>query len=529
MRVNQLQITAVLICVLLAGSVLVFTVKPTSAQVKSYFASVKPNVSTVYLNVGQTCDISFEALESYGDSSGQAIENGNVTVEVETAAGTITDMIVANTTTTGFASFNYSSPAPQILTFTPTHLVTSVGVDLNASLISKADVYGLQAESVTVYWDTFDVALVGNSTGTFEAVEVSVNVTYLLLPEEGLTVQSTDSSQAFFPKIAHDVTVTVNGVHAEETAVAGVYSANVSTLMPTAYMLVEVSQEGWATAHKAFSFTHDANMTLWAPLAAVFAAAFIVALVAVLFALRRSKSPVSRRSYLPVFAGFLLMPASFIGLYWVVVWFESTSHGFDWTLYWVLGVPSFVFGLSGGIMAVCRQKQAAVLFATSVSIFATVAVKASLDAYQLATPWTLLLATLAFSTISGLSIASSDNQFKGNKSSSTRKTALEQTITEASNHMFLKLNLFRVNCAEHRSFVYYSASSCYCYCFIVDALLVSETSLPRICFFVLANSLRRCHHTEVCSANPNHWRSDKLFWGTQRRLRLLLWSSNDVL
>jgi hypothetical protein len=415
MRVKHRYATVVLVCVLLAGSALALTVETACAQSASYLASVNTTESTIYSNVGKLVGFSFQAVWSYGDNVGQSVEYANMAVEVRTADGAVTDMIVENTTSEGVAYLNYSSSKPQILTFTPIILITPDKTELNSSRIknSETSLYGLQSETLTVYWDTFDVELISSNTETFEAVKVSVNVTYMLVPEQGLTIQTPNTSQQeFFPKIAHDVTVTINGVHAEETAVAGIYNTNVSTLMPTAYVLVEVSQKGWATAHKAFSFTHEANMTLWEPLSAVFASAFVIALAAVLFALRRSKSLVLKRGYLLVFAGFLLMLASFIGLYWVVVWFESTSHGFDWALYWVLGVPSFVFGLSGGIMAVRRQKQAAVLFATSISIFMNViAVKASLDAYQLATPWTLLIATLAFSAISGLLIANSDNQF----------------------------------------------------------------------------------------------------------------------
>jgi hypothetical protein len=420
MHLKQLcGIQIALVCLLLVGSTLPFTIETASAQTTFYSASVKPATpnSTIYLNVGQNCDISFEALWTYGDTTGQAIEYANVTVEVKTAEGAVTDMMLANTTAAGFADFNYSSSTPQILTFTPTSLVTPDGKELNASLLQDGEtaLYGLQSEPVTVYWDTFDVALVSTNTKTLEAIQVSVNVTYLLVPEEGLTIQSPDNSQQeFFPKIAHGVNITINGVTAEETSVPGVYNANVSTWMPTAYVIMKVSQEGWATAHKAFSFTHNANMTVWKPLAMIFALAYVSALSAVLFvSSRKSKSLVSKRDYLPVFGGFLLILASVIGLYWVLVWFESASHGFEWTLYWLLGVFSFGFGFSKRIMSVRRQKQVAVLLATSYSILANViAVKASLDAYQLAIPWTLLLATFAFSVISGLSIGNSDNQFR---------------------------------------------------------------------------------------------------------------------
>jgi hypothetical protein len=416
MRSKKLYVTRfALVCLLLVGSFLIFAVETASAQT-TYLADVNPIETTIYSNVGQVLDISFQAVWAYGDNVGQAIEYANVTVEVKNADGAVTDMVLANTTATGFVYFNYSSSTPQILTFTPVKLVTPDGTELNSSLLENGEtaLYGLQSEQVTVYWDTFDAALTSTSTETLEAIQLSVNITYLLVPEEGLTIQSPDSSQQdFFPKIAHGVNVTINGVQAEETAVPGVYSANVSTWVPTAYVLVEVSQEGLATAHKAFSFTHDANMIVWAPLAIIFASAYVVVLSAVLFSLRKSKSLVSKWSYLPVFGGFLLILASFIGLYWVLVWFESSLHGFDWALYALLGVLSFGFGLSGGITAVRRQKQPAVLFAASFSIFVNViAVKASLDAYQLVLPWTLLLAAFAFSVISGLLIGNSDDQFR---------------------------------------------------------------------------------------------------------------------
>jgi hypothetical protein len=416
MRLKQLRITRFfLACVLLVGLVSALTVETANAQSADYLASVNPTENTIYSNVGKLVKFSFQAVWSYGDNGGQAIENAIMAVEVKTADGAVTDMKVENTTSECVAYFNYSSSKPQILTFTPIILITSDETELNSSRIKNDEttLYGLQSEPLTLYWDTFDVALVSSSTETLEAVQLSVNVTYLLVPEEGVTIYWSNNSQEFFPKIAHDVNVTVNGVQAEETAVAGIYNTNVPMLMPEAYVLVEVWQEGWATAHKAFSFPHNANVTRWEPLAVIFACVYAVVLLAVLFLFRKTKRVLSKRGCLPVFAGFLLMLSSFIGLYWVLVWFESASHGFGWTPYWVLGIFSFVFGLLGGIMAVRRQKQKAVLFATSVSIFTTViAVKASLDAYQLATPWTLLLATLAFSATSGLLIANSDAQFQ---------------------------------------------------------------------------------------------------------------------
>ena len=373
-----------LVCLLLVGAVLSFAVEPATAQSTSYLASVKPTEPTVYLNVGQFLNMSFEAVWAYGDNTGEPIKYANVVVEVKTADGEDTGMFLANTTTTGFADFNYSSSTPKILTFTPTKLITADGTELNASLLQNGEttLYGLQSEPVTVYWDTFDVELVSTSTTTLKTTQVSVNVTYLLVPEEGLTISHNDSQQTFFPKIAHGINVTVNGATAEETAVPGVYSANVSTWMPTAYVIVEVKQDGWTTAHKAFGFAHEANLNIWEPLAIIFASVFVAAFSAALFvSSRKLRTAVSRRWTLPVLGGFLLILSSFMGLYSVLVWFEGALHGFDWLLYGVSGVLSFSFGLLGGIMALRRKNQTVALGAVSLSLFANViAVHTSLDA-----------------------------------------------------------------------------------------------------------------------------------------------------
>jgi hypothetical protein len=286
-----------LACLLLVGLILPFVVE-TSAQTTPYLVSVNPTEPIIYSNVGQFVNFSVQAVWSYGDAAGQIVEYADVVVEVRTADGTVTDMVSANTTTTGFAYFNYSSSTPQILTFTPVSVFTPDETELNATLIQNGEtsVYGLQSEPVTVYWDTFDVTLVSTNTENLGTIQVSVNVTYLLVPEEGLTIQSqNDTQQEFFPKIAHGVSVTINGVQAEETAVNGVYSATVSTVMPTAYVIVKVSQEGWATAHKALSFAHEANQTIWTPLAVIIALGCVVALSAFLFSSRNAKGVVFKR------------------------------------------------------------------------------------------------------------------------------------------------------------------------------------------------------------------------------------------
>jgi hypothetical protein len=162
------------------------------------------------------------------------------------------------------------------------------------------------------------------------------------------------------------------------------------------------------------SFVHETNITIWTPLAIIIASVFAAAFSAVLFATsRKLRTAVSKRWILPVLGGFLLILSSLMGLYWVLVWFESALHGFGWALYGVSGVFSFGFGLLGGVMAVRRKNQTVALWAVSLSLFANViAVYASLDSYQLAIPWTLILPTFAFSLISGLLIGNADDQFQ---------------------------------------------------------------------------------------------------------------------
>lgn len=238
-----------LVSLLLLVLVLPF-VENTSAQTESYYwVTAKPATasSVVHSSVAQNCSLSFQAVWTYGNDLGKAIGNANVTVEVKTAHGDSVENVTQTTNATGFATFYYFYSEPVILTFTPTRTVTPDGAEWNASLLENGEnqLYGFQSESVTVYCDTFDVALVSANTETLGLTEVSVNVTYLLVPEEGLTLpqMSNSSQQEVISKTPHGVNVTINGVKAEETAVRSVYTARFSTWLPTAYVFVEVSQE----------------------------------------------------------------------------------------------------------------------------------------------------------------------------------------------------------------------------------------------------------------------------------------------
>jgi hypothetical protein len=367
--------------------------------------------TTMYSTIDHNITVAFRANWTFGANSAQPVEDANVTVEVKTSKEAVIYTFNVTTNSTGSLSFNYSIPAPEILTFTPTALFTSDGAEYNSSILqAENNLYGLQIESISVYYDTFDVALVSADTNTKGRTSVTVNVTYLLAPEEGLTLPPASSylNQTFFPKVAEGVDVTINGVEAEE-AQSGVYRADIPTWLPTSYVLVEVSKPDWSPNHEAFSFTHTSNANIWLPAVAV---AVVCVLVASVVTLLRRRSNNVKLGRFPTVGGVALIGASFISLYWGVVGVDSTLHGFNWGSFAFLGFAAFAFGVAGSILSWKRKHQAAVLFVTCLSLVANVAaVKVSLDSYLLPLPWTLLALAFAVSLISGLLIGNSDDQF----------------------------------------------------------------------------------------------------------------------
>jgi len=258
------------------------------------------------------------------------------------------------------------------------------------------------------------VTLLNTQTNTQGITRVSVNVTYLLVPEEGLTLPPSSSylNQTFFPKIAHGVNVTINGVRAQESTEPGVYNAEVSTLLPTAYVLIEVSQEGWSPNQEAFSFTHESNASIWVPAAGLGAICVVASLVLYFIRVRKSKVIAGLNGNLPIVGGVLLLATSVISLYWGIVGVDSTAHGFGWLLLSIAGLISFAFGLLGSVVSWRHKNQALVLFTICLSMLANVGfVKFSLDAYQLSTPWIMVTLSFAISVISGLLVGNSDEQF----------------------------------------------------------------------------------------------------------------------
>jgi hypothetical protein len=393
------------------------SVEAISAQTTSqYWVSVNPATSStiVYGDIEKNWTIPFQAVWSYGENSGNVVENAAVTVEVKTVDGVSVEDISQTTNSTGFVTFYYVSSKPAVLTFTPISVVTEDEMEYTAGLVEEGHTafYGMQSESVTVYWDTFDASLVSTDTDTQGVTTVSANVTYLMVPEEGLAIPNSSPEQVF-PKIAHGVNVTINGVKAEETSVSGVYTANFSTWLPTAYVFIEVSQDGWLPAHKGFSFSHNANGTLWTPAIAIILVA-AVALVLFSRVFRRTEGTALLDSAgFPVFGGALLALAAFISLYWGVVGLDSTLNGFDWAWLAASELLSFGFGLVGSIMSLTKKKHSLVIFAVCVPLLTNViAIKAALDAYQLAVPWLIIVPSFVISVLSGILISNADKRFK---------------------------------------------------------------------------------------------------------------------
>jgi hypothetical protein len=394
----------------------IFLETSTAQTQSNYYVTVNPTTSNspIYTTVGRNWTISFEALWSYGDNSGQAIENATVTIQVKNSKNEVINTLLSNKTQNGLFSFNYSSSTADVLTFTPIKLVTQDKKEWTTKLLdADKSLYGFQSKSVVIWWDTFHVSLVSYDTKTLGVTMVSVNVTYLLLPENGLTLPESAiySNQTFLPKIVHNATVKINGVSAEETSL-GIFNAKTPIWLPTSYILVGVSQEGWTTTHTGFSFAHNENEPLWG-IAVAFSLVFVVVLTVLAFSRKSRDTLLSRKKSYAVFGGVLLATTAFISLYWGLVGLDGTLNGFDWIFLTIIGFFSFGFGLVAGVLSIRRKNQALVIGAVIAPMFTNiVGVKTSLDMYQLANPWLILFASIVLSIISGVLISNADEVFE---------------------------------------------------------------------------------------------------------------------
>ncbi len=308
----------------------IFAGNATAQTPSNYYVTVNPTTpdSPMYTSIGNNWTLSFEAIWSYGNNSGQSIKNAVVTIQVSDSKNFVVNSLSLNTTE-GLFSFNYSALAANVLTFKPTKLVTQDGVEWTADLVDLGNsVYGFQSKSVVVWWDTLHASLVDFDTKTFGVSKVWVNVTYLLLPEEGLTLPewATYSNQTFLPKIAHNASVRINGVKAQEASTEGIFSANVSIWLPTSYVHVAVSQDGWVTTKSGFSFAQDANEPLWL-VVVIFGLVALAAAVGYFVILRRKSESngLSRQKGYAFLGGILLVAVSVISLYWGLVGLEQRT------------------------------------------------------------------------------------------------------------------------------------------------------------------------------------------------------------
>jgi hypothetical protein len=230
-----------------------------------------------------------------------------------------------------------------------------------------------------------------------------------LLPEDGLRV-----GVANVPKTLNGANVTINGLKAQETRTPGIYSVSCSTWLPTAYVKVDVSQQGWTTTQTAFSFTQNANATVWTY---AFAFGLVFGAAALLFRFfshrKANSTSLFKHSNFPFYGAALLAVTSIISLYWGLVGLEGTLHTFDWVLLAALGIVSFVLGIGSALMMLRRKQQALAIFAVVVPLFTNVvSIKSSLDMYGLANPWLILVPSLLLSLLSGFLISNSDKIFQ---------------------------------------------------------------------------------------------------------------------
>ncbi len=392
----------------LLGLLLVLTILTCTANVQAQndsYITIKPTNAGApfYASVGNNWTISFSADWSYGSQTGQPVQNAEVTIDVK--SGNVLLETLKFNTTDGVFAFNYSSTNADILTFTPTSLTTQDQQKYTADAIDG--VYGLNVESTVVWWDTFQVSLVSFNTDSLGKTVATVNVTYKLLPEEGLTL----SNQTFLPKIIHNANVTINGVTATETS-PGIFTAESSAWMNDAYVNVKVFQDDWKTTSTAFSFAHNANQQVW-----MYGLAFISVAIFVAFGLHYAvyrKANNSAKHSNKLFFGFiLLMVTSVLSLYWGLIAVEGTMHTFDWSMFALACMFSFIFGIMGSILILSKKLQPLAIFAPVIPLLInTVIVKSALDGYQLANPWLMLLISTLVSAVCIVFVSGSDKAFK---------------------------------------------------------------------------------------------------------------------
>jgi len=409
-----------LLCIILLSAILTFSLLSINAIAQSapdYYVTITPVIpekSLMYTTVGHNWTLSFEALWSYGAQTGKPIENATVIIEVRDPQKIVEEL--SFNTTLGVFSFNYSSNSADILKFKPTILITQNNEEyITENIDSTNGVFGLKSAELEVWWDTFQVALLNYDTSSLQNVAVTVNVTYKLLPEEGLTLPAwaTYSNQTFLPKIIHNSTVKINGIIAQETQTPGIYHVNYQSALPTTYVNVEVSQNNWTTTHTAFCFSHQVNQQIWNYIIIVIIIVVLAIVVFKFYSLRKKRISSFKLSNFPVLGGIFLIASAFISLYWGIVSLEGFLHTFEWLTFTLLYLLSFVFGFISSVFVFRKRYQAIAVFAVCIPLIVnTVIVKSLLDMYQLPNPWLLIMISVGVSVLSAFFICNSDRAFE---------------------------------------------------------------------------------------------------------------------
>lgn len=390
-----------------------------SAQPQSrYYVTVKPTTpdSALYTAVGRNWTLTFETSWTFGSDRGKPLENATVQIEVSNNQSKVVDELEVKSDSYGTISFNYSSQAADILEFKPVKLTSQDGREWSQDLVDPVEnVYGLQSKSTVVWWDTFAVSLVSYDTSVLGHASVTIKVTYLLLPDEGLTLPNwaTYSNQTFLPKYVENASVTVNGISAQESQERGVYFASIPIWLPTTYVNVAVSQQGWITTYSGFSFPHQENQTIWLYAVAFGSVLAVGVLLLASFVFRKAGNPLLfKRKNFPFYGAILLAITSIISLYWGLVGLDSSLHGFNWVLLALLGLLSFAFGILGSILSLCKKYLSLVILAIIPPMLTnTVFIHASLNMYQLAIPWLILFLSISVTIISSILICQAQQYF----------------------------------------------------------------------------------------------------------------------
>lgn len=363
----------------------------------------------IYGSIGHNWTITFQARWQYNQTD-EPVSNATVEFKVTNPEGKTVNTFDCNTTQ-GTFSFNYSSNKLNILTFTPTKLTMQDKTEWILTQPEKTMVNSYI--SVTVYWDTFSVALINSTTSGLGAADVSVKVTHLLMPHNGLAVYvGPRFTEVVLGNEVYNANVTINGVAAQETSTPGVYIANFSTAFPTAYTLVTVSQNEWKTTETAFSIPHSANLRVW-----LIAAGAVAASAAVFFLAFKLKSfKADRNSKYPFLGGLFLLFAAAISVYWAAVSLEAVANGFNWLIFAALEVCSFLLGTVCAVFAMRRKNQAAVIFSVTILLVVnSVVAMSSLGAYALPMPWLLVGVAVVCCAVAFLMVSNADEEFAKTK------------------------------------------------------------------------------------------------------------------